>query len=560
MRMKFINFVAVLVPIFLISGCDSLNVNDALKERPPHLITNETLYTTYNGFQSGLNGLYATVRLELTGLHSSTAPRDILAKSGTDVLATNLPHVGWSYTASRYGDDLNPSNSWISDWFAWVYEIVNAANTIIHQAENSNNVDWAAGDGSAEENRMLVIAEARAIRAWAYRHLTYLWGDVPLVLTPSSGATIRTDWTRSPVNEVRQQIIDDLLFAEQHIPVERAFRGRITKGAVQHYLAEIYLAMDDPDTALSWADQVINNPEYQLITERYGVRSDRPGVPFMDMFYDGNSNRDEGNTEALWVFPFAQNVPGGSVAHRNRHYASRYSEIVIEEVAPLQNTFERGGRGATISSPTNFALGLWEEGDDRGSNYAVRWYYILKNEEANAPYPADRLPPGYAYGDTIWTEYSEVLSPTNTRVPRRPFPRKVEGTDPNNVSTSSQWNDQIYLRLAETYLVKAEAEYLLGNAPAAAETVNVLRRRANATEISPGDVDVDFILDERSRELIAEEHRRYHLLRTGKWLERVGAHNFHGGQNIDERHLLLPIPQDVIDANLTGDFPQNPGY
>lgn len=71
---------------------------------------------------------------------------------------------------------------------------------------------------------------------------------------------------------------------------------------------------------------------------------------------------------------------------------------------------------------------------------------------------------------------------------------------------------------------------------------------------------MDFILDERSRELITEEHRRYTLLRTGKWLERVKAHNFRGGQTATARDTLYPIPQIVIDANLTKPMPQNPGF
>lgn len=71
---------------------------------------------------------------------------------------------------------------------------------------------------------------------------------------------------------------------------------------------------------------------------------------------------------------------------------------------------------------------------------------------------------------------------------------------------------------------------------------------------------MDFILDERSRELFLEEHRRWILLRTGKWLERTRAFNNFGGENIQERDTLFPIPQTVIDANLNSQMPQNPGF
>ncbi|KKK97515.1 hypothetical protein LCGC14_2651990, partial [marine sediment metagenome] len=93
-----------------------------------------------------------------------------------------------------------------------------------------------------------------------------------------------------------------------------------------------------------------------------------------------------------------------------------------------------------------------------------------------------------------------------------------------------------------------------------AETINIIRRRANASEVSASDINIDFILDERGRELLLEEHRRNTLVRLGKWLERVQAHDYNGGQNATERDALFPIPQVVIDANLTSVMSQNPGY
>jgi hypothetical protein len=111
-----------------------------------------------------------------------------------------------------------------------------------------------------------------------------------------------------------------------------------------------------------------------------------------------------------------------------------------------------------------------------------------------------------------------------------------------------------------TYLLKAEAELLTGNSEAAASSINVIRRRSNASEITAADVDIDFILDERSRELMMEEDRRWQLLRTGKWLERLRKYNHNGGQFATERDQIWPIPQVVIDANITKEMPQNPEY
>ncbi|MFO7822943.1 MAG: RagB/SusD family nutrient uptake outer membrane protein, partial [Cyclobacterium sp.] len=69
------------------------------------------------------------------------------------------------------------------------------------------------------------------------------------------------------------------------------------------------------------------------------------------------------------------------------------------------------------------------------------------------------------------------------------------------------------------------------------------------------------ILEERARELIGEKHRWYDLKRTGTLLERVRQHNLDAAPNIQDMHLVRPIPQTQIDrVGNPGEFSQNPGY
>ncbi|HLN53644.1 MAG TPA: RagB/SusD family nutrient uptake outer membrane protein [Lentimicrobium sp.] len=552
MKTRTFKIVTAILFLAFMLGCDS-----NLEEKPPHLITSETLYTSLAGFETGLNGAYSLIRAEHNGSIDFTSS---MFTCGTDNLCANW-RQGFGVIGTFWGDLNGPSNTYFKNVFAWLYSIVNATNTMINQAEKRSNINWTGTGSSADDNKNRVIAEAKAIRAWAYRHLTFCWGDVPLNLEESLGSTIKTDWDRTPVADVRKQIISDLSFAEKYIPVEPVMAGRLTKGAVQHYLSEMYLTVGKADSALYWANKVINTPNYKLITARYGVKKSQPGVAFMDMFYQGNKNREEGNTEALWVWQFEfETIGGGSDPCTRAHHQGRFMDIKIGGVVPLQITYERGGRGKAYTAPTKFAIDLYEKQDDRGSNYAMRKYFILKDAAGNAPYPADKLPPTYHYGDTIWLRWTNDLTPATWQRTDWPYSRKVEGTNPDNVTQSPNFDDYIALRLADTYLLKAEAQFKLGLLADAAATINVIRNRSHASLVTSANINLDFILDERSRELFLEEQRRYTLLRTGKWYERTKAHNHFGGENITLKDTLFPIPQSVIDANITKPMTQNPGF
>ena len=126
--------------------------------------------------------------------------------------------------------------------------------------------------------------------------------------------------------------------------------------------------------------------------------------------------------------------------------------------------------------------------------------------------------------------------------------------------------DFFVMRIAEMYLIAAEAEHKNGNNDKAAEYLNVLRtKRAIAGEedrmkISSSDVDIDFILDERARELAGEQQRWFDLKRTDKLVERVKKYN-PDAVTVNENHKLRPFPQAQLDAITNkNEFKQNNGY
>ena len=103
----------------------------------------------------------------------------------------------------------------------------------------------------------------------------------------------------------------------------------------------------------------------------------------------------------------------------------------------------------------------------------------------------------------------------------------------------------------------------LGNKAAAAADVNAIRNRAKATPVAAANVDIDYILDERAREVYGEEWRHITLRRVGKLLERVRKYcnnPMYPGCNIQDQNVLFPIPQTVIDLNIDAKMEQNPGY
>ena len=512
--------------------------DDFLTEDPPDELVADNLFVDLAGFEAGLNALYAQVRLERYGLDGSNDLTGTIWSAGTD-----NGWVNYDYNVSRpfsdWGSLVNPLYGGFNDVFVRMYRTINAANTIVNRAENPD-VAWS----EADRNR--VVGEARLIRAWAYRHLTYLWGGVPLNTEEAAGATIRTDWERAPLSEVLAFIESDLLFASQNLPVETSLDGKLTKAVADHYLAEHYLRVGDPAAAEQYAQAVIAGP-YQLVTERYGNRDYPDGCAFLDQFRDGNASRSQGNTESLWTLQLEYEVPGGGESIMRRWWVNRYYSRRGLQVSP-----EFGGRGLGRLAITAWALDLYEPQDDRGFACAVRRDYPYNDPGA--------LPSGAALGDTLTMTYSASREKSGARTSDWPSTRKWDWTDDLDIDGARQYGDQPYLRLAETYLLLAEAQFKRGNATGAAEAINMLRRRANASEITPGDVTLDFILDERSRELVTEEHRRYTLLRTDSWLSRTRLYNQQAGPNITERDRLFPIPQPVIDANLTIPMEQNPGY
>lgn len=531
--------------LFLVISFASCNEAEFLKEEPKDNFYADNLFSKYEGFRLAVNALLDFPRQERADMIQS-AELGIIWKIGTDNGWSNA-ELSWTRGLNKYTTaDLNPTMQFINGdtegrdgVFLILYKAISSANTIITRAQNPD-VNWQGGSEVQDEyNKNLMLAHAHLIRAWAYRHLVYTFGPVPITTEEITGLNYRSDWDRNPVAEVQALIVEDLQFAAAHLPDYSADVLILPNVIAYHYLADLYLWMNEPAKAEVAALKVTDNAKYKLITQRYGVDKALPGNAFMDQFRSGNILPSEGNTEALWVFPNSDilKLIGARPNSMRRTWVINYSSI-----APYNP--ENGGRGIGRGAITAWAFSIYELQDDRYSQYAVKKSYTSATGTVTLTHT---LPSQMNVNSTRWAST-----------------RKWDwvSADPARWGDTHSFADQTYLRLADTYLLLAEAYFKQGKLALAADFINRVRTRSNATAI-PADgstITLDYILDERSRELVTEELRRETLIRTGKLLERTKAKNPFTTANMKDYHVLLPIPQKVIDANTGKKMDNNPGY
>ena len=537
----------IVMLITTVTGCEGF-LDEELKSQ---LAPTNTFTSTY-GFEVGTAGLYALTRSEYNTfgeggayIHNGACPYEAL-QAATDIVEVINSDASLTPFANL---TLTSEERFVSTYWNWAYSLISSANEILIYSEKNNN--W---DTPADKERFQ--AEARFFRAYAYRTLIYLYGDVPYVETILYD--FQLNFTRTPKAEVLAHIVDDLKFATEHLPTnpDAVKDGKLTKWAAHHLLSEMYLMQGEYTLAEQSALAVINSGNYNLMKARFGAKKDKPGDVFSDLFVENNQNRlTNGNRESIWVLQFEFNSVGGGTNSDDwsrRAWNPKYQDITGFVLADTL-----GGRGLAQIVPmkwwvgtkgtnaTGDVAGIFDNTDIRNSNYNIKrnWYY--NNPSETALY-------GKKSNITEQTWFStKSLFPALTKF----FYGRAE-----NLSLTGSYRDRMKFRLAETYLLLAEAYLGQENPSKAADAVNEVRLRAGASVVSSANMTMDFLLDERIRELVGEESRRFTLIRTNKLVDRVKMYNNTLKDKIETYHALWPIPQAIIDANRDAVFPQNEGY
>jgi hypothetical protein len=562
--MKKIYIIATIVLTGILSSC---NEEEFLKEEAYDFYEAEVSYVNQEQFDAAVVNLYSSTSYNVMWNGDYYNGGAYALQYASDMsFATQWLTVG----LSSFTDFLIPESRFALDYWKNYYKVIFDANVILEK------IDDEKVDFDSEANRLAIKAEASFFRAYMYMKLAHIYGGVPLILEPASGP--KRDYVRASREEVYQQAIIDAEFAAANLPhvTELEQDGRLTEAAANHLLTELYITVGDYDAAIAAASLVINDPSYALMTERFGNRKDDPGDVYYDLFVRDNQNRNSMgglNTEAIWVAQYEYQTEGGGAGMNSAFtFTPQYwslegkSDGVPLFIGPTE---KYGGPGVGIIAPTTYFLDLFNDVSDiRGSEYNII-HDIPADNPASSYYgqnivesDAYTLPNWDESGKRTWSAIITKMTPINN------FPDDVI----EDSSTGLIWwlgqnsfRDHYYMRLSETYLLRAEAYLRNGENIMAASDINTVRARAHATPVSPEDVDIDYILDERSRELYYEEARVLTLMRMGKLAERVQKYDpKHNGElhnfQIQEYHNLFPIPQSEIERNTEAVLEQNPGY
>ncbi|MEP4947354.1 MAG: RagB/SusD family nutrient uptake outer membrane protein, partial [Flavobacteriaceae bacterium] len=416
-----------------------------------------------------------------------------------------------------------------------------------------------------------VIAQAKFFRAKAHGHAALLFGRVAIVTEATT--TARLDFEQSERAEIYQFAIDELESILSDLPVTTNEAGRVVRGAAQHYLSDFYLSLGNEtgdnaayDQAIKYASDVIDGGVYSLMTGRFGTRAGEAGENvYWDLFRLGNQNYSDGNTESIWTHQIDFDAWVAGDTESKLIYPRFFSPVWRAIPGVIGEDEYVGGRGVAFVRPTELSENIiWDpsisDGDIRGDESNIRRTVFYNDPE-------------YEGGAFLGQEVpQDSLDAANLGLADGAYYPIFEKTTtdqfPGDDLAQFRWHifrDRYVIRLPETIFLRAEAHFRKGDSQSAANDINMVRSRAQCNILaSASDIDLDYILDERARELYAEEYRWLTLFRMGgnvasDRIRRYGRFDFIAS-TLTFDFNSFPIPQSVIDRNSGVVWTQNPGW
>ncbi|HVI45153.1 MAG TPA: RagB/SusD family nutrient uptake outer membrane protein [Chitinophaga sp.] len=498
--------------------------------------------------------------------------------------------------------------------FFWYegYKGIKYANTIV------SNIDRVPGLDPALRNQMMGMAYFH--RSFRYLWLIFDFGDVPLLTKEITAPKFNFRSTKREV--ILQQLISDMEFAVKYVPANSDF-GMVNKGACQQLLIKCYLAAGQFDNAIAVANTLINSSGYSLMTAPFGTFvNPMPAIHNItrNVIWDlhrGPNKSIAANKESIFnvinredfansrqdmltmrnTTPFISGSGNQLISTPSGKPGLSTSYTLTRDLIDLRKTY---GRGVAISRPTWYSTNtIWNDPEDLRHSVSTGNWVRMEDLVYNNPALLTDKDPYYGKPLQKYNSAGKLLVTDTIRTWFEWPHYKLWVETPRSETVDSYGggaSDWYIYRLAETYLLRAEAYFWKGELAQAAEDVNTIRRRAHCTKMyTAGEMTMGTIMDERARELFYEELRHMELSRVsyifalthkadefGKaytvenlskssyWYERVSRYNNFYNKGVktvygtvftaSPYHLLWPVPQSDIDANREGRLNQNFGY
>ena len=505
--MKFITkYILILVIGTMLIGCDSY-----LEEEPKAITSPDTFFNTIEEFELAIVGLYDTWGQDY--LHGSIGLYRF-TENGADIVGPNR-NFGqveqiMSYSLSESTIDAVYWNSGAPRTWQGLYSIILNSNTILSKLELNDVISQA--------NKDVIEAETLFHRAYAYYYLTNLWGDVPYYRKNLPISEIQV-LPRTDKKTIRDEILVDLQKAQVSLPssINSDNFGKVSKWVAATVMVKIYLIQNKWQQARDKSLEIINDSPHKLLDE------------YASVFRLNN----EYNEEIIWSIDFAKDVHGNN-------WVDHFTPRIRDE--PKEST-----KKAELSA----ALTARNEGFT-GYGLAIALPDFVKK------FPLDDL----RRASNITTEYLGYEL-------NFAYITKRWNLDQINSPRGNHADNKLIFRLADVYLMAAEAENELNGPTSAYQYINKVRERAfEPDQPLSGLSKDDFRLamyDERKWELAAEGERRMDLIRWGILLDVVKKTEYRvydPAPNIKPHHVLLPIPTEefILNPALLESDPTNNGY
>ncbi|WP_346700529.1 RagB/SusD family nutrient uptake outer membrane protein [uncultured Alistipes sp.] len=526
--MKKINHTAIFLALplwlasILISSC---SLNEELRDT----YTKSTIKSEAD-IELLITGAYALMNdgagFKLQGaLMLMMAADDLYAENGLNGQGVNNEYT--TFGKKNYNQSL------VGPFWNTLYKVINISNELLTYSDKSY---------VSPDYRKRIIGEASFLRAFSYFYLVRLYGGVPLRLEPTTSLS-KFDMPRASIDEVYERIFTDFQTASNNLPLRSALtageRGRATKGAAQGFMSKAYLtyanylnlqdrsseAVAIFDQAVIFADSVLNSGEYSLAED------------FMDL-WDVNKETDAYASEVIFGIGFTRDMNNSGVASAGSEWAWRMLPLTLYGVT---GNSPDGNGGEHVRMHPYF-YGIYYNDNSTAADTETDYCAVYqKNVKVENGIPAidyrleksilnywhntktNKYLIAWPYTFNGWPLF---VNDDNQKgnVATTPFVNKYR--DPMGKDQRTNENDLFLLRLAEIYLIKAEALCeSKGVTQDAVDAFNEIRDRARKAdgisrsypkllETTPDkQTFLNLIFNERGLEFVGEGQRWFDLVR-----------------------------------------------